>query len=86
MATAEEINADKLTFWNGKGGHMGGGRRKDSDAGDGGLARLCRAARRRTGGGYRLRLWRAHAGVCARRRSLRPRGGAGHLRADAGQG
>src|SRR6516165_7970528 len=82
MAAPEEINADMLAFWNGKGGHTWVARQEHT--GDGCLARLCCTTRRRAGGGYRLRLRRAHAGVCARRRSVRPRGGIRHFRADAG--
>ena len=58
--TPEEINADMLAFWNGQGGHIWVARQAHTDstldAGDGGLARLCRATRRRAGIGRRLRL------------------------------
>ena len=74
MPAPEEINADMLSFWNGKGGHTWVARQEHTDitltpVTD---ALLAFAAPRtgETGGGYRLRLWSAHTGVCARRGSL----------------
>ena len=89
MVAPEEINADMLAFWNGNGGHTWVTRQEHTDitlapVTDALLAFAAPCADERVVDiGC---VWRAHAGVCARRRSLRPRGGVGHLRADAGRG
>jgi hypothetical protein len=81
MATPEEINADMFAFWNGKGGSTWVARQEHTDIT---LTPVTDAllgfAAPRTG----ERVRRAHAGVCARRRPLLPRGRLRHLRADAG--
>jgi hypothetical protein len=61
MAAPEEINADMLAFWNGKGGDIWVARQEHTDITLAPVACLCRSACRRTGGGYWLWLWRAHA-------------------------
>lgn len=86
MADPEQINADQLAFWDGLGGHTWVARQEHTDITLAGVteALLAFAAPRRTAAGHRLRLRRDHAGVCARRGPRRPRGGAGHLRPNAG--
>jgi hypothetical protein len=88
MAAPEEIDADMLACWNGKGGDTWVARQEHTDitltpVTDALLAFAApRAGERVVDIGCGCG---AHAGVSTRRRSLRPRGGGGRLWADAGR-
>ena len=72
MAVPEEINADMQAFWNGQGGRTWVERQAHTDT----THLPVTEALQRAGIGRGLRLWGADTGICARRGTDRPRGGA----------
>jgi len=87
VAGPEQPNADQLAFWNGPGGHTWVARQEDTDITLVPVSEASPSRTRRAASGCwtsAAAVVRVHVGICARRRSRGPRGGAGHLRADVG--
>lgn len=87
MADAAQINADQLAFWNGPGVRTWVTRQEHTDIMLAPVSEALLALAAARAGERVLDVGcgcGAAAGFCARRRPRRPRGGAGHLRADVG--
>ena len=88
MTDPEQFNADQLAFWNGPGGQTWVARREHTDITLAPVSEALLALAAPRAGERVLDVGcgcgAIDAGACPRRRPRRPRGGAGHLRADAG--